>query len=222
MKVLKGLLILAIVAVVLYIAGVFALVWVVTPVGESFSGQVGPRVATQPGFVVKVIVDFPRHQDRGSGALIRNDMILTCYHNIRDRRGSETISIEFLDGFTATASVVKTDSTLDLALLRIKPVLYPCVKAALINPANKDTITICGFPMGGKYAEVMGELVGRRSHKSGGPSEIFLVNNKSISGMSGGPALDANRDLVGVLFGSNVYSNCTDIVAVRKFLESVR
>jgi S1-C subfamily serine protease len=170
-------------------------------------------------FAVKVNVK--KLGSRGSGVLVRNDLVLTNYRIIRKRKHGEEIIVEFADGFKRTASLVKTDPILDLALLRIKTVLYPCAAPALLRVTKRDAVTIYGFPAGGISAAVIGEVVAFRAILRDEPRGTFLVNNKSLPGMIGGPVLNESGDLVGVLHGSLVYSNCTDLVAIKKFLSDV-
>lgn len=219
MKIVKGLLF-----VVVVLAGLAGLnymfmesVW-----SSILSSQPGPQTVSQKAFVAKVVVNYPRRQDVSTGTLIRNDLVLTCYHAIKERYRSGTITVEFVDGYTTEARVIKIDPLRDLALLRIKPVLFPCAKAALIPAVKDDVITICGFQYAKTYAEVTGELVGHRSPFPDDPNKLFLVNNKCYVGMPGGPALDSNGDMVGMLFGSFAYSNCIDLVVIKNFLASVR
>lgn len=173
----------------------------------------------QKPFVAKIIVDYTSYEDRGSGSLIESDLVLTCFHNIRDRR-TQPIWAEFSDGTRKKCSIVKKDPTLDLCLLRIDPVLYPVVEVAAKPVERGDQITICGFPLGKDYKEISGKVIGRRCHRINGPETVFLVSEKSIAGMSGGPAL-RNGKLVGVLFGSNVYSNISGVDAIHGFIKDV-
>ena len=184
---------------------------------ENLSSQIGPRIVEKVQFAVKVSC----RAYRGSGTLIRGDLVLTSYGIIRRRKGGEAITVEFQDGFQRDASIVKTDPLLGLALLRIKTVLYPSVAPALLGAVKKDTVTIYGFPAGGISARVIGDVVAFRSVRRNRPHDTFLVNNKCLPGMVGGPVLNESGDMVGILYGSLVYSNCTNLGTIKKFLRDV-
>jgi S1-C subfamily serine protease len=182
--------------------------------------QLGPQVAKQRSFVVRVLVK-DRVTLRGTGTLIRNDLVLTSYSLVKDGTRSQEITVKFLDGFTRKARVVKTDRLLGLALLKIKTVLYPAALPAQLRAQKRDVVTICGLPITGQYAEVTGKVVAYRTIRRENNRELFLVNNKSIVGMPGGPVVNKAGDIVGVLYGSWVYSNCTDLLALKSFLADV-
>lgn len=184
----------------------------------SLTAQAEPQETTQPDFVVKVIIYFSSYQDLGTGSLIREDRILTCYHNIRDARRGNRIAATFSDGTERTCKVLKTSAVLDLALLEIEPVGFTPLPLATREAKKGDIVIIGGFPLAGPYAEALGKVIGYRCHEVSDPETIFLVDDKSIQGMSGGPAIRGGQQ-VGVLFGFNDYSNCTGIRAIRKFLK---
>jgi S1-C subfamily serine protease len=186
---------------------------------EHLSGQPGPQIVEKVPFAVKVTVD--KLGARGSGTLIRGDMVLTSHSIVAKRKNAETITVTFQDGFQRAASIVKTDPILGLALLRIKPVLYPSANPALLGTVKRDTVTIYGFSAGEISAQVIGRVVAFRAIRRNGPREMFLVNNKSLPGMVGGPVLNSSGDMVGILYGSWVYSNCTSLDTIKKFLEDV-
>ena len=185
----------------------------------TLSQQPGPRVVENVPYAVKVNVKGLG--SRGSGALVRNDLVLTSYSIVRKRKNGEEIAVEFADGFKCSATIVKTDPVIGLALLRIKPVLYPNAAPSILKASKKDTVTIYGFTAGGISAAVIGKVVGYRMIHRDRSLDTFLVNNKSLPGMVGGPVIDESGDMVGILHGSWVYSNCTDLVTIKKFLSDV-
>lgn len=186
---------------------------------EELAQQPGPQIVQKVPFAVKVTVK--KLGARGSGTLIRGDMVLTSYSIVSKRKNGEAVTVTFQDGFQREASIVKTDPILGLALLRIKPVLYPSAAPAMLGTVKRDTVTIYGFSAGEISAQVIGRVVAFRSIRRKGPRELFLVNNKSLPGMVGGPVLNSSGDMVGILYGSWVYSNCTNLVTIQKFLEGV-
>lgn len=187
---------------------------------EGRVSEHGPSI-NQPGFVTKVMATSGNVTDTGSGVLVREDLVVTCYHVVRDaiKRGDPTIEVSVgPNGDLRTAKVERTDPGHDLALLRIPVVLnVPAQPGA--RPERGDSITVCGFPGGVYYSEIRGKVVGFSSHsRKGRDNDIMRVSRTTRGGMSGGPALNEDGELVGILFGSRAYSNITDIDAVRKFM----
>jgi S1-C subfamily serine protease len=186
------------------------------------ASDVGTALVTlpaQPAFLVKVIVDTPQFQDRSTGGLIKNNLILTNWHALRNEKGNKVL-VELADGRTVEATVLKKEQTPDLALLKIPATMLPNLCLSPDEPAMGSTILVTGFAMGKELRAGRGEVVGRRSASQTGADILFVANFGTTSGMSGSPAVDANGQLVGVLFGSrDGYSDYTGIDAVRAFLE---
>lgn len=216
MKAIKILFGTVVVAAAIYVIVVLGIVRLVMPVGMVLSErQAAPTVATQPSYVVRVTAEG-RTPIAGSGFLVRNDVVLTAYRNVK-RVNRRTIQVEFMDGYKCEATIIKAHPFWDLALLRIKPVLYPEARPAMVPAAKGETVTVCGFPIGLRYGEVSGEVVGRRTRAQDIDS-LFLVNNQALPGMVGGPVIDTNGDVVGIMYAANLYISVTDIDIVKRFL----
>lgn len=177
---------------------------------------------SQPVNVVKVAVHHGNSSDVGSGCLIRGDLILTCWHVVRDFRAGDKVSVEFETGLVRLGTIEKTDKRWDLAVIKIDTVLYPVVRPAAKGVQKGQTVNICGFPHGNEYDEVRGRVHNFRSPDRQSPQHLFTVNKKAISGMSGGPVFNDGGELVGVLFGSQQYANCTGLQAIKHFLRDVK
>lgn len=199
-----------------YIVGCLALVWFVTPPGDC--APCSEAEVETPPYVVRVIADYGTHLDVGSGVLVRGDLILTAHHNIRAVRGGTKLSVQFSDGILREARVVRRDATQDLALLKIKTVLYQVARPALVEPEIGECVSICGFKKGKTYTVVTGKVVGRRSPTQNSEDTLFVIDGKSFAGMSGGPVLNSEGDVVGTLFGTKDYSNCTGLKTIKQFL----
>lgn len=177
----------------------------------------------QKKFVAKIIVEGRGNtEQRGSGSLIREDLVLTNWHVVNDRKKGGDIVVEFYDGTIRHAKIVSTKQKVDLCVLRISPVSITPVTPG--KPVEKGSgVTVCGFPYGKSYAEVSGKVSGWRQFGKNytAKDDIFLVNRTCTSGMSGGPVLDSKDRIVGVLFGSDTYANCCELLAIREFLGDI-
>jgi S1-C subfamily serine protease len=189
---------------------------------SDLTGKVYSNATPQPAFVVKVHVERDSGGELGSGCLIRSDLVLTCHHVIRDARPGDRITVRFKSGDVSAALVDRVDKTQDLALLRISPVIIPAARPARRGVIKDQDVVICGFPGGSDYQEIRGRVVGFRSPTRGGNDTLFLVSERAESGVSGGPVLNMGGEVVGVLFGSLRFANCTGLEAIKEFLKDVK
>lgn len=190
--------------------------------GKAFSS------AEQPQSVVRVHAehnDAQGNTEHGSGVLIRADLVLTAHHVVRDILGRDgavvpgaKVKIEFVDGLTREASVVKFSKEWDLALLQFDSVFFIPAKPANKPAIKEQTVTICGFPGNKEYTERVGRIVGFRSPTRTSEPYLFVVNNRCESGMSGGPVFNESGEVVGTLFGTLRFANCTGLEAIQEFI----
>lgn len=191
--------------------------------GKSFLGA-----AEQPQSVVRVHAehnDAEGNTEHGSGVLIRSDLVLTAHHVVRDiltRDGTVVegakVKIEFKGGLTREANVLKFSKEWDLALLQFDSVFIVPARPAKKPAVKEQTVTICGFPGNGEYEERIGRVVGFRSPTISSKPNLFVVSVRCESGMSGGPVFNENGEVVGTLFGTLRFANCTGLEAIEEFI----
>jgi S1-C subfamily serine protease len=159
----------------------------------------------------------------GSGALVmaseKKGLVITNWHVIRDAAG--TITVRFPDGFTTSATVVKTDRTWDLAALSTaRPNAQP-VKLSASVPKIGDALTVAGYGSG-TYRQSSGRLLQYCAPGMTEPNDIIEVTTAARNGDSGGPIFALDGTLAGVLFGSiSGTTNGSHVGRVRHFLQSV-
>jgi len=169
--------------------------------------------------VVRVDVDHTNgNTDKGSGVLIRADLVLTADHVVRDAKSDSKVIITFKSGLKREGEILKTSKKWDLALIQFDSVLFTPARPAKRAAIKTQTVTICGFPGGGDYVEAIGRVVGFRSPDRTSEPHLFVVNHKCESGMSGGPVFNDSGDVVGTLFGSLRFANCTGLDVIKEFL----
>ena len=153
--------------------------------------------------VVRVAAPEGEATSYGSGTLVavnnKYGLVLTNWHVVRDATGH--VRVEFPDGFSSAATVLKTDPTWDLAALLIwRPKAKPA-EIATESPTRGDPLTIAGYGSG-KYREASGKVVQYVSPGDEEPFEMVEVDVAARSGDSGGPIFNRRGQIAAVLFGS--------------------
>ena len=182
-----------------------------------------PRpTATPREGVVRVLVAEPGGWSQGTGTLVEVDeqhgLVVTNWHVVRDAVGE--IRVRFPNGRHFAARVIKVDSRWDLAALLIsRPAARP-ISIAQAAPRPGDWLTIAGYGSG-SYREASGRCTQYVSPGRQSPYEMVELAVAARQGDSGGPILDRNGQLAGVLFGS-AGGNTSGSYAgrVRQFLAS--
>lgn len=141
----------------------------------------------------------------GSGTLVdvrgEHGLVITNCHVVREAKG--TIQVVFPDGFECAAQVLKLDKDWDLAALAIwRPHAEPVPIAA--NPPQKgDALTIAGYGPG-NYRAATGRCIQFVNPREGLPPDWVELSTEARYGDSGGPILNAQGELAGVLMGKSV------------------
>ncbi|MBA3332031.1 MAG: trypsin-like peptidase domain-containing protein [Actinobacteria bacterium] len=138
----------------------------------------------------------------GSGFVTDADgYIVTNYHVVED---SSTVSVGFDDDSELSATVVGTDPSTDLALLKVEP--EQPLTALPLGDSNAltvgDDVVAIGNPFGLERTVTAGivSALGRRiqAPDSFGIEDAIQTDAALNSGNSGGPLLDASARVIGV------------------------
>ena len=159
----------------------------------------------------------------GSGVLVdvnqSQGLVLTNWHVIRDTRSA--VLVQFPDGFQSAGTVIRHDEAWDLAALVIwKPQATP-IPLAEQPPQIGELLTIAGFGRGAYRAET-GPCTEYLAPGAGYAKEFVELSATARQGDSGGPILNADGKLAGVLFGQSegrTIGSCS--TRVKTFLASV-
>ena len=168
------------------------------------TAQQGQRI--HPAVVRIIATENSGASSAGSGTLIGVSgslgLVVTNWHVVRDATGP--IMVIFPDGFTSTAEVLRTDRDWDLAALAIdRPNVRP-VPLATAAPRPGELLAIAGYGTG-QYRATVGQCTQYVSPASPWkklPFEIVELSTTARQGDSGGPILNRQGELAGVLFGS--------------------
>ena len=173
----------------------------------------------QPAYVVKVWVDHGEFYDVGTGALIRNNLVLSANHVTVDDTRKTPIYVQFYNGDKVEAQRVWWDKDQDVALLQIPTTNHETVSLGDRDPTPGTDITIYGWADGKTFSSLESKVHEYYNLTNDGKATAFSVRGTCISGMSGGPAVTDGK-LVGVLFGADKEeSYCGNLSKIKKFIK---
>jgi hypothetical protein len=173
-----------------------ALAWV------SLWCELAAATAPHPA-VARIIVPEKSATSYGTGTLIdvreQYGLVVTNWHVVRDASGPP--EVVFPNGFRSAARPLKLDSNWDLAALVIwRPPIEP-VAISRHAPRPGDRLTICGYGQG-EYRAAAGKCTQYYAPRIDFPHELLELDVEARQGDSGGPILNAQGELAGVLFGA--------------------
>jgi S1-C subfamily serine protease len=180
-----------------------------------------PVVANTEPSVVKIRAIAPSCQKvlEGSGFVLSPDRVMTNAHVVA---GANSVTVE-ASGNPYDATVVSYDPTVDIAILAVPNL--PAGPLAFANaPVTSGTeAVVMGYPGGGGFAATPArireliELSGPDIYRSATINrEVYTVRASVEQGNSGGPLIDLNGQVLGVVFGAAVDDNDTGFVLTAK------
>lgn len=142
--------------------------------------------------------------DSGTGVIVNADgTIMTALHVVKD---AAAIRVTFADGTTSPAVIASADPTTDIATLG--PTTLPSIVVpAVIGNAGRlkvgDPVVAIGNPLGLTLSTTTGVVSGldRGERGSDGTNLTGLIQFDAAvnPGSSGGPLLDADGDVIGIV-----------------------
>jgi S1-C subfamily serine protease len=180
-----------------------------------------PVVANAEPSVVKIRAIAPSCQKvlEGSGFVLSPDRVMTNAHVVA---GANSVTVE-ASGNPFDATVVSYDPTVDIASLAV-PHLPPGPLAFASAPVTSGTEAIVmGYPGGGGFMATPARI--RELIELNGPDiyrnatinrEVYTVRSNVEQGNSGGPLIDLNGQVIGVVFGAAVDDTDTGFVLTAK------
>ncbi|QAU25552.1 DegQ family serine endoprotease [Dyella sp. M7H15-1] len=144
----------------------------------------------------------------GSGFIISSDGYIITNNHVVD--GADTVTVRLQDRRTLTAKVIGTDSTYDIALLKVTG--SGSLPAVIIGNSQSlkpgQWVLAIGSPFGFDYTVTQGivSAVGRNLGSQDQPATSFIQTDVPINrGNSGGPLFNLQGQVVGV--NSQIYSS---------------
>ncbi len=154
----------------------------------------------------------------GSGFVLADGVVVTNRHVIEQPR---EVTVNTWDGrsFAAEVTGVATDS--DLALLRLEdPGDLPVAELRTVPVERGERVFAVGYPGGGPAQVSPGRVLGMVDGTVlGEPAEVIRVEVEIAQGSSGGPLVDRDGLVVGVVFAIEVDAGIGLAVPVETLLE---
>lgn len=184
-----------------------------------------PVVAATQASVAKVHAIAPGCQKvlEGSGFVLSPDRVMTNAHVVA---GASTVTVA-VNGNPLDATVVSYDPGVDIAILSVPNLTaQPLAFADDVAKTGTDALVL-GYPGGGDFVATPARI--REIIQLSGPDiyrdatitrEVYTVRATVEQGNSGGPLVDLNGRVLGVVFGAAVDDNDTGFVLTAKEVSS--
>jgi len=137
----------------------------------------------------------------GSGFAIGATTLVTNRHVVED---SAELGLSTYDGRDVGVRAASIAELADLAVVRTDGELPAVPELATEDPQRGDTITIVGYPQGGRLTVTSGRVIARTTDPLNLHLGEVLVTDALVEpGNSGSPALDRAGRVVGVVYAMN-------------------
>ena len=175
------------------------------------SGSVQAVAAKVLPSVVSVVALSGSGEDEGSGVILTSSGLILTNNHVID--GAQQLTVQFNDGTTGTASVVGTDPTDDLAVIKVSGVsgLSPAILGSSASLKVGQQVVAVGSPLGlsatvttGIVSALNRPVRTSSAGDSGSTSDQDTVLNAIQTdaainpGNSGGPLVDMNGYVIGI------------------------
>jgi S1-C subfamily serine protease len=179
-------------------------------------------VRTAAASVVKITGSAPscRRRIEGSGFVISPHHVMTNAHVVAGTEGSLQIN---LGNATYAGRVVWYDPQTDIAVVYVPGLNAPVMNWAANNAESGDDAIVLGYPLNGPFTPTAARIRDRRDVT--GPDiyesqtvirEVYTIRALVRSGNSGGPLLNAQGSLLGVVFAAALDDDDTGFVLTEK------
>ena len=165
-------------------------------------------VALAQGAVVKITGSAPdcRRKIEGSGFLFASQHVMTNAHVVAGTQGPVTVQ---LGAASKSGRVVFYDPELDLAVINVPGLTGTVLNWAASDATTGDDAVVVGYPLNGPFTAVSARV--RDKSDVRGPDiynsqtvvrQVYSIRSTVRSGNSGGPLLDPDGALLGVVFAA--------------------
>ena len=143
----------------------------------------------------------------GSGFVVAPNRVMSNAHVVA---GSESVTVES-DGKTYDATVVSYDPNADISILDVPDLPAKPLQFDMQEAASGTDALVMGYPGGGEFTATPGRI--REIIQLNGPDiyhtntvtrEVYTIRGTVRQGNSGGPLIDKDGRVLGVVFGAAV------------------
>lgn len=171
--------------------------------------QANPVVQEVQPSVLKIRGNAPAcgRSLEGSGFVIAPQRVMTNAHVVA---GTDSVAVE-TDAGSQSGRVVHFDPATDVAVLAVPELQAPVLSFSPTGGEAGDDAIVVGYPLDGPYTAASARIRDRLNLQ--GPDiydqaevgrDVFTVRASVHSGNSGGPMIDPDGDVLGVVFGASV------------------
>ena len=169
-----------------------------------------PVVAATESSVVNISAVAPSCQKllEGSGFVVSDHTVMSNAHVVA---GSNSVTVQDTDGNSYDATVVSYDPAVDIAILDVPGLPAPPLAFANAPAATGTDALVMGFPDAGSFEATPARI--REVVELNGPDiyrtttvtrQVYTIRGTVRQGDSGGPVVDLNGQVLGVVFGAAV------------------
>ncbi|MET8651452.1 MarP family serine protease [Nocardia aurea] len=151
----------------------------------------------------------------GSGFVIAPERVMTNAHVVA---GTTSVAVDTARG-PLNATVVLFDPSKDVAVLEVPGLTAPVVPQAPEPAKSGESAIVLGYPGGGPYTASAArvretlDLTGPTIYRNGTVErEVYTVRGLVRAGNSGGPLVDTEGQVLGMVFGAAVTDDDTGYV----------
>ncbi|MFT4246394.1 MAG: MarP family serine protease [Micrococcaceae bacterium] len=171
-----------------------------------------PAIDSNKGSILKItgLASQCSQLKSGSGFVVADHKVMTNAHVVA---GMQKVQVETPDGTKYRANVVDFQPDKDIAVLDAPTLTAPPIPVTADVRRNTDVV-FAGYPLGGPYksqparVDLVTQTMMKNIYETDSTATpIYVIAGNVQKGNSGGPLLDKNGNVVGMIFGKSLDDN---------------